>query len=100
MDTVYDRDDFEPAVDYSKLVTRTGDHVVVTRVRLYDGHRYHWCHQLIAHGKLHAPTDQTFDLNANDATDLDRFDEIWLDGVQVYKKPWWKKLFLWLRTKA
>lgn len=85
-------DDFEQAKQYGIMITKRGKHVHAMRVRMFDGHYYNWSHHIVRGNVLYTPTDQTFDLEANYESELDYYDEVWFEGVLIYKKPWWKKL--------
>lgn len=87
------------AKEYARLIRIRGDHVDVCRVRMFDGHNYNW-HQLVcSDGKLHCPTDQSYDLESNHISDINFWDEIWLDGVRIHKKSWWRKVIFWMHKK-
>lgn len=82
----------EQATEYGRLVTIKNGIVSVDRIRLYDGHRYNWHSQLIRNGILFTPTDQTYDLSASCHVSVSFYDEIWFEGVRIYKKPLWRKI--------
>ena len=90
--------DCEPAIEYGQLITQERNgRTHLTKVRLYDDHRYNWHQSLISvrvgeGNKLWSCTDQTYDLKAlnNYERDLKRFSKVWFNGVLIYKRPWWK----------
>ena len=82
----------EEAKEYARLIRIRGGHADVCRIRMFDGHRYNWHHQVCCDGILYKPTDQTYVLGANYSSDLNYWDEVWIDGVRVHKKAWWRKM--------
>lgn len=82
----------EQAKGYANLIRIKGKTVDICRIRLYDGHRYNWHHQICNKGTLYCPTDQSYDLGAKYTSDINFWDEIWIEGVRVHKKSWWRKL--------
>ena len=86
---------FKNAKEYARLIRIKGNKVDICRVRLFDGHMHNWYHLIHSDGILYSPTDQTFDLGANYSSDVHYWDELWVDGVRVYKKPLWRKILFW-----
>lgn len=76
-----------PAKAYGNLITRKGNIVSVINIRLFDGHQYNWHQGLVNNGVIHTPTDQTYDLEANYSSEPHWYDEVWFEGVCIYKKP-------------
>ncbi len=91
------QENFEPALEYGRLITIKDKIFCVSRIRLYDGHEYNWSQQLRWNDILYAPTDQTHDLDSDNHMKIDFYDEVWFDGVCIYKKPWYLKLMNLLR---
>ncbi len=82
----------ETTHDYGQLIVKySKTHVDVFRIRLYEGHAYNWCDTLIVNGNLRYATDQTAGLGVFDTcTPLSKLYEVWLNGVCIYKRPWWR----------
>lgn len=76
----------ELAKEYGRLITKKGKIWNVSRVRMYDNHCYNWHQQLARGGMLYTPTDQTYDLNSSFNSPISFYDEVWFDGVLIYKK--------------
>ena len=85
--------EIKQAKEYGRLITRKCGVTNVARVRLYDGHMYNWCQRLVCNGVVSVPTDQTYDLDSSFESEPHYYDEVWFEGVCIYKKPWYRKLF-------
>jgi hypothetical protein len=86
----------EEAIQYGTLIMKYNKSFVnISRIRLFDGHKYNWHDGIIRDGELVYHTDQTHDLGANPSVSkLKDYKEVWLDGVLLYKRPWWR-VVLW-----
>ncbi len=80
---------------YGQLIVKFDNNNVNSyRIRLYQGHMYNWCEPLVWNSTLMYHTDQTVDLGSKPCSSLlKEYKEVWLDGVCIYKRPWWRKLF-------
>ena len=88
----YRNPDFKFATEYGRLITIKGSIASVSKIRLYDNHQYNW-NQTLRNGRnLYKPTDQTYDIESNFDCKLSFYDEVWFEGVCIYKKPWYLKL--------
>ena len=94
--TDYRNKDFKKAKEYARLITIKGGFVSVVSIRLFDGHNYNWHQSLIVNGVINIPTDQTYDYKASYDSRLSDHDEIWFDGVCIYKKSLWRKALSWI----
>ncbi len=48
---------------YGQLILKhDNNNISIHRIRLYQGHMYNWCEQLVWDGNLQYHTDQTADL--------------------------------------
>ncbi len=87
---------FEPATKYGILTLKYHKYkgmVNIAKIRLFDNHQYNWHEGIIRNGMLTYHTDQTYDLEANPSSSkLSDYKEVYLDGVLLYKRPWWKIL--------
>jgi hypothetical protein len=89
--------DKDKATDYGRLMVRKGHLVGVCKIRLYDGHEHNWYQRLVTGGVITIPTDQTYNLDANIDSRPYYYDEVWFDGIRIYKKPWYMKLISYLK---
>lgn len=80
---------------YGQLILKySRNNINIFRIRLYDGHKYNWCEQLVWGGNLCYTTDQIVELGASpNRNPLTDYKEVWLDGVCIYKSPWWRWRF-------
>ncbi len=85
----------ETTHDYGQLILKhNNNNINIHRIRLYQGQMYNWWEPLVWNGNLQYHTDQTVDLCANPSIHpIKEYREVWLDGVCIYKRPWWRKLF-------
>jgi hypothetical protein len=88
----YHSKDFKPATKYGTLILKHRNGIVnVQNIRLYDMQRYNWCERIIGGGYLMYHTDQSYDLKATPSMLLlKEYITIHLDGVLLYKRPWWR----------
>lgn len=89
------KEDFEQAPAYGQLITTTTTEITnVFRIRLYEPEQYNFHTQLIHSRDLYYRTDQDEALGANDRGEpLNKFDKVWFNGVLIYSRPWWKRIF-------
>lgn len=76
----------KPAEEYGNLIVKKGGFVHVFKIRMFEQESHGWVQTLTSNGKLYAPTDQTEYYEAGYTSDLSKYDEVWFEGVCVYKK--------------
>jgi len=80
-------DKISEAKEYGRLITMRGRFVEVLRIRLYDNHQHNWHQNIISNGMINIPTDQTAYYESNHQYKLNKYDEVWFEGVRIFKKP-------------
>lgn len=84
----------KPATEYGRLIQikNSSPRIVnISRVRLFEC-KHNWHSQLIHDQNILIPTDQTEFLGSNYAYDIDVWDEVWMDGVCIFKKSMLKRV--------